>query len=159
MAKTRGMNPGGRGNRTPHRLRLVQGTERKSAGPPPTAGGGIGACPRGEPLAVRRAWRTVCREVGWLSQSSDRRALLLLARTLADLDTARAEVLAAGGPLVQTADGREVESAWSRREARLTETAGRLFRQFGMNPASAGVLSTGRETRPRDLIDPPGLGG
>ncbi len=120
MAKNRGMNPGGRGNRTPHRLRLVQGTERKSAGPPPTAGGGIGACPRGEPLAVRRAWRTMCREVGWLSQSSDRRALLLLARTLADLDTARA---------------------------------------FGMTPASAAGLATGRESGRRfDPTDPLGLG-
>ena len=107
---------------------------------------------------MRRAWRTVCREVGWLSQSSDRRALLLLARTLADLDTARAEVLAAGGPLVQTADGREVESAWSRREARLTETAGKLFRQFGMTPASAAGLATGRESgRQLDPNDPLGL--
>ena len=107
---------------------------------------------------MRRAWRTVCREVGWLSQSSDRRALLLLARTLADLDTARAEVLAAGGPLVQTADGREVESAWSRREARLTETAGKLLRAFGMTPASAAGLATGRESDRRlDPTDPLGL--
>ena len=103
MAKNRGTNPGGRGNRTR-----------------------IGS--------------------GWCREPS------------ASLPV-RPRPPAAGGPLVQTAAGREVESAWSRREARLTETAGRLLRAFGMTPASAAGLTTGWESGRRlDPTDPLGLG-
>ncbi len=101
----------GRGRQVPAKLRLVEGTERDGPGTPPKSGGGIGQCPAGETAAVRRAWRVLRKEVGWLSQSSDRRALLLLARTLADLDTARGRVLE-DGVMVETKTG-EVESAWA----------------------------------------------
>ena len=156
MAATRGSKlqrgRAGRGNRTPVPLRVVEGTEHKGPkGAPPVAGGPLGRAPPGTSVEVRRWWNRVAREVGWLSQSSDRIALLDLCRVLAEVEYAYGRMVA------ESRFGEDLrDSPWARRWERMSDMALRRLRLFGMTPTDAVRLMTGE--RPGGAPAPDGAG-
>ena len=134
--------------RVPPIMRAVEGTRTSTKGPvdvAPDAGGEMGSCPDGESPAVVDAWDRISSEVAWLSQVSDRSAMLDLCRLVVEADRAYKRVRR-GDP----------EGVHTRRWLALSESVFRRLRAFGMTPVDSSRLMV-REKPVKALDDPLGL--